>query len=93
MNKISIAIHGGAGTILKSSITSEQEVAYKKALQKALNAGYSALEQKKTAVEAVELAIIELENSPLFNAGKGAVFTNKGTHEMDAAIMEGRVVA
>jgi len=90
MTRISIAIHGGAGTIFKSSITSEQEAAYQKALQKALHAGYAALEKKKTAVEAVELALIELENSPLFNAGKGAVFTNNGTHEMDASIMEGK---
>ncbi len=90
MTRISIAIHGGAGTILKSSFTNEQEAAYRKALQKALHAGYTALEKKKTAVEAVELALIELENSPLFNAGKGSVFTNKGTHEMDASIMEGK---
>jgi len=90
MNKVAIAIHGGAGTILKSSITDEQETACKKALQKALRVGYAALEKKKTAVEAVELAIIELENSPLFNAGKGSVFTNMGTHEMDASIMEGK---
>ncbi len=90
MNKVAIAIHGGAGTILKSSITDEQETACKKALQKALRVGYVALEKKKTAVEAVELAIIELENSPLFNAGKGSVFTNMGTHEMDASIMEGK---
>jgi beta-aspartyl-peptidase (threonine type) len=90
MNKIAIAIHGGAGTILKSSITKEQDAAYRKALKQSLHAGYAALEQKKTAVEAVELAIIELENSPLFNAGNGAVFTNQETHEMDASIMEGK---
>ncbi|MFC2120021.1 isoaspartyl peptidase/L-asparaginase family protein [Bacteroidota bacterium] len=92
MNKIAIAIHGGAGTILKKNITSEQEVAYKKDLKHALNVGYAALEQNKTAVEAVELSIIEMENSPLFNAGKGSVFTNKGTHEMDASIMEGKTL-
>jgi len=90
MNRISIAIHGGAGTIFKSSITGEQETAYKKALQEALRVGYAALEERKTAVEAVELAIIELENCTLFNAGKGSVFTNMGTHEMDASIMEGK---
>lgn len=90
MNRFSIAIHGGAGTILRGSITNEQETAYRKALRKALNAGYTALEKRKTAIEAVELAIIELENSPLFNAGKGSVFTDKGTHEMDASIMEGK---
>jgi beta-aspartyl-peptidase (threonine type) len=92
MSKIAIALHGGAGTILKKYITCEQEVAYKKDLKQALDAGYEALEQNKTAVEAVELSIIEMENSPLFNAGKGSVFTNKGTHEMDASIMEGKTL-
>jgi len=92
MNKVAIAIHGGAGTILKKYITPEQETAYKKALKRALDIGYTALEQNKTAVEAVELSIIEMENSPLFNAGKGSVFTNKGTHEMDASIMEGKTL-
>lgn len=92
MNKVAIAIHGGAGTILKKNITPEQEAAYKKGLKQALDVGYAALEQNKTAVEAVELSIIEMENSPLFNAGKGSVFTNKGTHEMDASIMEGKTL-
>ena len=90
MNKIAIALHGGAGTILKKYITPAQEAAYKKGLKNALDVGYAALEQNKTAVDAVELSIIEMENSPLFNAGKGSVFTNKGTHEMDASIMEGK---
>ncbi len=92
MSKIAIALHGGAGTILKKYITPEQEAAYKKGLKQALDVGYAALEQNKTAVEAVELSIIEMENSPLFNAGKGSVFTNKGTHEMDASIMEGKTL-
>jgi len=92
MSKIAIAIHGGAGTVLKKYITTEQEAAYKKALKQALDVGYAALEQNKTAVDAVELSIIEMENSPLFNAGKGAVFSNKGTHEMDASIMEGKTL-
>lgn len=92
MNKIAIAIHGGAGTILKKYITPEQEAAYKKDLKNALDIGFAALEQNNTAVDAVELSIIELENSPLFNAGKGSVFTNKGTHEMDASIMEGKTL-
>ncbi len=90
MKNLSIAIHGGAGTILKSSMTPEKELAYKEALQNALNAGYNLLEQGKSAVEAVEKAVSELEDNPLFNAGKGSVFTASGTHEMDAAIMEGK---
>lgn len=85
-----IAIHGGAGTILKSEMTTEKENNYKAALDKALQAGYDCLENGKTAMEAVEAAIVELENSPLFNAGKGAVFNAKGQHEMDASIMDGK---
>lgn len=90
MNNISIAIHGGAGTILKSSMTPEKETDYKKALQKALDKGYQALEEGKTSIDAVEKAVSALENSHLFNAGKGSVFTSEGTHEMDASIMDGK---
>ena len=88
--KFSIAIHGGAGTLLKGQMTAEKEQAYKSALEKALDAGYSILENGGSAVDAVEKAVTVLEDSPLFNAGKGAVFTAEGTHEMDAAIMEGK---
>jgi beta-aspartyl-peptidase (threonine type) len=88
-NNYSIAIHGGAGTILKSEMTIEKELAYKQALQTALSAGEIILKQKGNALDAVEAAIIELENCPLFNAGKGAVFTHEETHEMDASIMRG----
>ena len=89
MKKIAIAIHGGAGTIEKGSMSQEQEAAYKAALQKALDMGYAALENGKSALDAVEVAVSELEDSHLFNAGKGAVFTSAGTHEMDASIMDG----
>jgi len=89
-NKFSIAIHGGAGTLLKGQMTSEKEAAYRAALKKALEAGYAILEKKGTAIDAVEMAVKILEDSPLFNAGKGSVFTAEGTHEMDAAIMEGK---
>lgn len=89
MNDFSIAIHGGAGTLVKGMMTTEKETAYRSALQTALNEGYSCLQQGGTAVDAVEKAVVVLENSPLFNAGKGSVFTAEGTHEMDAAIMEG----
>jgi len=89
MNKYGIAIHGGAGTILKSEMTAEKEMAYTAALSKALDAGYDLLHSGKTALEAVELAISHLEDSPMFNAGKGAVFNAIGQHEMDASIMNG----
>ena len=89
MNKICIGIHGGAGTILKSTITPEKEYIYTKALQNVLDIGYQSLEQGTTAVEAVEKSVSAMEDNPLFNAGKGSVFTAKGTHEMDASIMNG----
>ncbi len=90
MSKISIAIHGGAGTILKKDLTPEKETAYLAALNEALDLGYSVLEKGGSSLDAVEQAVISLENSPLFNAGKGSVFTENGTHEMDASIMEGK---
>ena len=90
MQHYAIAIHGGAGTILQSTMTPEKELAYKNGLQDAIEAGESILKSGGSAFDAVETAIIQLENNPLFNAGKGAVFTNTGTHEMDASIMNGK---
>jgi beta-aspartyl-peptidase (threonine type) len=90
MHNYALAIHGGAGTILKSTMTPEKELAYKNGLQDAIEAGESILKSGGSAFDAVESAIIQLENNPLFNAGKGAVFTNNGTHEMDASIMNGK---
>jgi len=90
MKNFSIAIHGGAGTLLKGQMTSEKEAAYKQALETALDAGYKVLENGGSATDAVETSVKILEDSPLFNAGKGSVFTAEGTHEMDAAIMEGK---
>lgn len=90
MQKISLAIHGGAGTILKELMTPELEKEYIKALDDSLNAGYAVLENAGTAVDAVRAAVVSLENNILFNAGRGSVFTNKGSHEMDAAIMDGK---
>jgi len=90
MNNYALAIHGGAGTILKSTMTPEKELAYRTGLQDAIEAGESILKNGGSAFDAVESAIIQLENNPLFNAGKGAVFTNTGTHEMDASIMNGK---
>ncbi|MFT5628693.1 MAG: beta-aspartyl-peptidase (threonine type) [Dokdonia sp.] len=89
MNTFSIAIHGGAGTLIKGLMTQELEAQYKAALQLSLDKGYNVLEQGGSALDAVEVSVKSLEDSPLFNAGKGAVFTNQGTHEMDAAIMNG----
>ena len=92
MNKISIAIHGGAGTILREDMSPELEAAYKEGLQTALDKGYKILENGGTSMEAVKSAIISLEDNVLFNAGKGAVFTKKGVHELDAAIMNGKTL-
>ncbi len=89
MKKISIAIHGGAGTILKEDMTTELEEAYRQALKEALAAGYAVLENGGTSINAVKAAVVVMEDSPLFNAGKGSVFTKKGLNEMDAAIMDG----
>ena len=89
MQKISIAIHGGAGTILKEDMTPELEDAHRMGLSQALGAGYAVLENGGTALNAVKAAVVILEDNPLFNAGKGAVFTKKGLNEMDAAIMDG----
>src|SRR5574343_784727 len=91
-NKFAIAVHGGAGTILKSLMTPEKEQAYQLGLTNALNAGYQILEKGGSALDAVEAAVMALEDFPLFNAGRGAVFTNKGTHEMDASIRDGKTL-
>lgn len=89
MQKFSIAIHGGAGTILKEDMTPELEESYRVALKDALDAGYAVLENGGTAINAVKAAVVSMEDCPLFNAGKGAVFTKKGVNELDAAIMDG----
>jgi len=89
-NKISIAIHGGAGTISKGLLTPELEQEYLKGLKTAVMRGHDILLAGGSSMEAVAAAVVELENFPLFNAGKGAVFNHIGQHEMDAAIMEGK---
>lgn len=93
MSKFTIAVHGGAGTILKSMLTPELEIRYRNGLQEALDAGYDLLSKGDSSVDAVELAVRFLEDNELFNAGKGAVFTKKGINEMDAAIMDGSNLA
>ena len=90
---VALVIHGGAGTILKQNITPEKEAAYKQSLEKALQLGYAVLKKGGSALDAVEAAVRELEDNPLFNAGKGAVFTHEGTIELDAAIMNGKNLA
>ncbi|MGB0892432.1 MAG: isoaspartyl peptidase/L-asparaginase family protein [Flavobacteriaceae bacterium] len=92
MKNFSIAIHGGAGTLVKGMMTSKLETQYKSALKLALDAGYKILENGGNSVDAVEKAVNFLEDSHLFNAGKGAVFTADETHEMDASIMEGKTL-
>lgn len=88
--KFAIAIHGGAGTILRSSMTPELQAQYEQGLNDALAAGYTVLERGGSSLDAVEAAVASLEDFPLFNAGKGAVFNSEGRHEMDAAIMYGK---
>lgn len=83
-------IHGGAGTILKSSMTDEKESAYKAKLTESLKAGYAEIQKGSSSVDAVAASIIIMEDSPLFNAGKGAVFTAEGKNELDASIMYGK---
>ena len=89
MSTYSLALHGGAGTITRASLTEEKEKAYTAALLAALTLGETVLKKGGTAMDAVTQTIISLEDCPLFNAGKGAVFTADGLHEMDAAIMRG----
>lgn len=88
--KYVLVIHGGAGTILKSNMTTEKENAYKAKLTEALKAGYAEIQKGNSSVDAVAASIMIMEDSPLFNAGKGAVFTAEGTNELDASIMYGK---
>jgi isoaspartyl peptidase/L-asparaginase-like protein (Ntn-hydrolase superfamily) len=85
-----LAIHGGAGTIRRETMTAKAEAAYHAGLRTALLAGHQVLAGGGGAVEAVAAAVMALEDDPQFNAGRGAVYTSAGTHEMDAAIMDGR---
>jgi len=84
-----LVIHGGAGTIERASMTAERDAEYRAALAEALVAGYRVLSSGGTALDAVEAAVCVMEDSPLFNAGKGAVFTSEGRNELDASIMDG----
>ncbi len=90
MKKYSIAIHGGAGTIERNLMSREKEEAYLSTLTESLESGYEILACGGSALEATQASVKVMEDSPLFNAGKGSVFTHEGTHEMDASIMDGR---
>ncbi len=93
MQKISLAIHGGAGTILRALMTPELEKSYLQGLEAALEGGYHVLKDGGSAVDAVKAAVVILEDNILFNAGRGSVFTKDGLQEMDAAIMDGKDLA
>ena len=85
----SIVIHGGAGTILRDKMSTEVEAEYREVLTKAVKAGHQVLQRGGSSTEAVTQAILVMEDSPLFNAGRGAVFTHDGEVELDASIMRG----
>ena len=91
-DKVVLVIHGGAGTILKENMSPEKEKAYRLALQEALQNGYKVIKNGGESEDAVIEAIKVMENSPFFNAGKGAVFTHEGKNEMDASIMKGKTM-
>ena len=92
MAKIALAVHGGAGTILRSLMTPELEAEYRGGLEDGLRAGWDVLQQGGSSLDAVEAAVVSLEDFPLFNAGRGSVFTHEGKNEMDAAIMDGHML-
>ncbi|MEK7725284.1 MAG: isoaspartyl peptidase/L-asparaginase [Acidobacteriota bacterium] len=88
--RLGFIIHGGAGVISRKDLTPQKEAEFRKKLEEAVLAGYKVLQSGKTSLDAVETAIRIMEDSPLFNAGKGAVFTADGKNELDASIMEGK---
>src|SRR3954467_4634861 len=90
--KCALVIHGGAGTISPEQITPEMERDLRGGLQRSLDAGHAILKNGGSSLDAVVAAVHVLEDDPLFNAGRGAIFTSAGTNEMDAAIMDGRTL-
>jgi L-asparaginase / beta-aspartyl-peptidase len=89
-DSFALAIHGGAGTILRSKMNPKREAAYHAGLRRSLDAGRAVLADGGSALDAVCAAVMALEDEPLFNAGRGAVYTSAGKQEMDAAVMVGR---
>ena len=90
---VAIVIHGGAGRMDKSKLTPERRKQYHTTLEASLKAGHAILKQGGTSLDAVQAAIIVMEDSPLFNAGKGSVYTSAGRNEMDSSLMDGRTLA
>lgn len=88
-DRVVLVVHGGAGTLSKTEMTPEREAQYRGALEQALKAGHAVIQKGGSSLDAVEAAVMVLEDNPLFNAGKGAVFTHDGRHELDASIMDG----
>ncbi len=86
---VTIVIHGGAGALAPGRYTTEEEALFREKLSEALNAGYEILDNGGAALDAVEAAIVLMEDAPMFNAGKGAVFTREGKNELDSSIMDG----
>ena len=91
-HKYAFAIHGGAGTISRKSMSKWKELAYREALHRAVSIGSTILEKGGRAIDAVVESVKEMEDTALFNAGKGSVFSYKGEHEMDASIMDGKTL-
>src|SRR6184192_2817984 len=87
---VMLVMHGGAGTITRQSMTPDMEKQYRETLEQALRTGHAVLAKGGASLDAVEASIRVLEDSPLFNAGKGAVFTHEGRNELDASIMDGK---
>ena len=87
--RIAIAIHGGAGVIERATLSKEKEELIRADLERAVRAGYARLSAGESSLDAVSAAIVVLEDSPHFNAGKGAVYTHEASHALDAAIMDG----
>jgi beta-aspartyl-peptidase (threonine type) len=91
--KAMLVVHGGAGTITRTNMSADAEKAYRASMEKALKTGHAVLAKGGSSLDAVEATVRVLEDDPLFNAGKGAVFTHDGRNEMDASIMDGRTRA
>lgn len=91
--RLGFIIHGGAGVITRETMTPEKEKEYREKLAEVVLAGYKALQSGKSSLDAIEIAIRMMEDSPLFNAGKGAVFTHEGKNELDSSIMSGKTLA
>jgi len=91
-SKIGLVVHGGAGTIERSKMTPEREREYRAGVERALSAGYEILKRGGSSLDAAEAAVRVFEDDPRFNAGRGSVFTNIGTNELDAAVMDGKTL-